>query len=394
MMKKACVFFVFCTVLFIAYSCSQDDNDVTSPQDYNATSSVASEIPVKAPSLQDLVAYYPFEGNTDDQSGYGNDGTLVGGTYVPGQVGNALAFDGDGYVRIPGVGMLDLLPGEAMTIEAWIKLAVDAPNRNAICEREIAGGECWPWYFMTFNSRELYGLVRGCTGAVSGPVLDRDRWYHVALVYENNGIQAVGTLYVDGVPYGPSNMETRNSVGGDIFIGVAMRSDYGSERFQDHFHGIIDEVKIWYGTASASVYLDIKPESCPNPINTSSKGVLPVAILGTADFDVTEIDISTLLLAGVAPIRSSIEDVASPLVDGEECECTTEGPDGLLDLTLKFMTQEIIHAMGSVANDEFRTLTITGTLLDGTPFEASDCVRIVKNKEIYAPTKGDGTLIR
>jgi hypothetical protein len=31
-----------------------------------------------------------------------------------------------------------------------------------------------------------------------------------------------------------------------------------------------------------SVYVDIKPGSCPNPLNTKSKGVLPVAILGTA----------------------------------------------------------------------------------------------------------------
>ena len=36
-----------------------------------------------------------------------------------------------------------------------------------------------------------------------------------------------------------------------------------------------------------SVSLDIKPGSCPNPISGISRGVLPVAVLGTADLDVT-----------------------------------------------------------------------------------------------------------
>jgi hypothetical protein len=93
-------------------------------------------------------------------------------------------------------------------------------------------------------------------------------------------------------------------------------------------------------------HLDIHPQSCPNPLNGSSKGVMPAALLGTEDFDVNDIDVSTLLLEGVAPIRWSIEDVATPVLNGDACECTTEGPDGFSDLTLKFKTQEIVQATG------------------------------------------------
>ena len=53
-----------------------------------------------------------------------------------------------------------------------------------------------------------------------------------------------------------------------------------------------------------SVDVDIKPGSCPNPLNVASKGVLPVAILGSGDFDVTDIDIAPTRLAGVAPKRT------------------------------------------------------------------------------------------
>jgi hypothetical protein len=66
------------------------------------------------------------------------------------------------------------------------------------------------------------------------------------------------------------------------------------------------------------VFVDIKPGSCPNPFNVKSKGVLPVAILGAEDFDVTMIDPSEILLSrdgieeGVPPLRWSYEDVATP----------------------------------------------------------------------------------
>jgi hypothetical protein len=48
----------------------------------------------------------------------------------------------------------------------------------------------------------------------------------------------------------------------------------------------------------SDIYIDIKPQSFPNPLNVKSKGVLPVAILGTEDFDVSEIDVSSILLEG------------------------------------------------------------------------------------------------
>jgi len=171
--------------------------------------------------------------------------------------------------------------------------------------------------------------------------------------------------------------------------------------------------------------VDIKPTSCPNPLNTKSQGVLPAAILGTKDFDVSTINVSTVRLEGVEPIRSSVEDVATPvsesvqappvtLVNGTEpgmvnidvstvtrehsvrnaagtgylsapvsslkdsCECTTDGPDGFGDLTLKFRTQEIVRALGEVSDRDTLMLTLTAELMDGSELEGHDCVLILK----------------
>ena len=65
---------------------------------------------------------------------------------------------------------------------------------------------------------------------------------------------------------------------------------------------------------SLQVSFDIRPQSCPNPINTDLKGVLPVAILGTDDFDVTQIDPATVRLNDVAPLRWSLRDRSTPFV--------------------------------------------------------------------------------
>ncbi|MHC4456321.1 MAG: hypothetical protein ACYS0I_04350 [Planctomycetota bacterium] len=126
------------------------------------------------------------------------------------------------------------------------------------------------------------------------------------------------------------------------------------------------------------VDVDIKPKSCPNPLNVKSKGVLPVAILGSDVLDVSMIDVASIRLAGVAPIRSNYEDVAAPLIDGRVCECTKEGPDGYTDLTLKFKTQEIVDVLGEVVNGDVLLLTLEGVLYDGTPIEGEDCIRVKK----------------
>lgn len=154
-------------------------------------------------------------------------------------------------------------------------------------------------------------------------------------------------------------------------------------------------------TGIVPVAIDIKPTSCPNPfhlkpdgtpvadynvldlreihsaaVSPSDKSVLPVAVLGTADFDVTLIDPESVTLAGVSPLRWALEDVAAPLADPDECECTTAGPDGYLDLTLKFNRAEIAAALGPFADGDYIPLELLGELSDGRQIQGFDCVWI------------------
>lgn len=165
-------------------------------------------------------------------------------------------------------------------------------------------------------------------------------------------------------------------------IGDGSRSIYAVDMDGDGDIDIISDKIDWFENLSSPVLVefDIKPQSCPNPLNVQDKGNIPVAILGTSDFDVLNIDPATILFEGVAPIRWAIEDVTTPVADDEQCDCTTDGPDGFDDLTLKFDAQEIVAALGSVNDGDELVLTITGSLLNGTPIKGSNCV-IIKAKD-------------
>lgn len=139
---------------------------------------------------------------------------------------------------------------------------------------------------------------------------------------------------------------------------------------------------------SISVAFDIKPGSCPNPLNLNSKGVLALAVLGTDEFDVYNIDPATVMLTmngngddSVAPLRWAYEDAATPF-KGELCDCHDHNGDGYIDLTLKFETQEIVNTLGlSSYVGETIPLSLTGNLKEdygGTPIYGQDCVWIIE----------------
>lgn len=120
------------------------------------------------------------------------------------------------------------------------------------------------------------------------------------------------------------------------------------------------------------VVLDIHPGSWPNPINTRSRGVVPMAILGTTEFNVLDIDPTTLTINGLSPVRWALEDVAAPAPEG--LPGTTLGPDGIPDLTLKFDTQALVATLGELTDRQVVTIKIEGKLAGepGQAIEGSD----------------------
>lgn len=137
--------------------------------------------------------------------------------------------------------------------------------------------------------------------------------------------------------------------------------------------------------------LDVHPGSCRNPVNGNSahgrgKAVLHAAILGTAGFDVRDVDPSSVALNGVPTLGWSYRDVGASRDESEsECTCSTRGPDGLEDLRLTFSSADVAATLSSsgeaavaaTRDDGRRMVYVEGRLRDGSQFRGVDCVELV-----------------
>ncbi|MHC4445206.1 MAG: HYR domain-containing protein, partial [Planctomycetota bacterium] len=136
-------------------------------------------------------------------------------------------------------------------------------------------------------------------------------------------------------------------------------------------------------TVIVPINLDIKPDSCPSPLNmnTNNKGRIKFALLGSDKCEVNEIDVNSIAIAGVVfPSKiPTTMDVGTPRPVSQQCECRGHKKDGINDLLIHFPRKEIILALGlnTMERKTVVPITVTGKLLDGTPFEATDCVKLV-----------------
>ena len=342
-----------------------------------------------------LVAHWQLDGDATDSSGNGHDGTVYGNPiWVAESVdGGAVQLDGQGdFISAPAHS--DLQPEFPFSVCLWMKAKNPASNSFIVS----SGPPDDDTYISGFRIQfigDFSGRIKATykNGGPSHPssrhgkdgstILQADTWYHVAAVVR--GYRDID-LYVNGVSEGDYDIGTATSIAysnENFFIG-----SYNESRL--FFDGAIDDVRIYNRALSSdevmqlydfsetlTVHLDIKPGSCPNRVNVRSKGVLPVAILGSEEFDVNTIDPASIRVNDVGPIRSHLEDVAAPLMYPNECECTKNGPDGYPDLALKFDTQQIVETLGEVNRGDTLTLLLTGVLNDETPIEGADCVMIL-----------------
>jgi hypothetical protein len=125
-------------------------------------------------------------------------------------------------------------------------------------------------------------------------------------------------------------------------------------------------------SGQGSVYMlypiDIKPGSYPNSINPGAKGTVPVAILGTPDFDAATVDAATVKLAG-APVKMKKKN--EPMTSLEDVN-----NDGYPDMVVHIDTQKL------KLDEEATVATLTGQTIGDTPddIKGIDTVKVVDKK--------------
>ena len=111
------------------------------------------------------------------------------------------------------------------------------------------------------------------------------------------------------------------------------------------------------------------------------------ALLGSETFDVSQVDPSTIVLEGVPPRGWDFEqvlDATSPACG----DCAALPEDDFMDLVLRFSTPSIVSALMPF-EDEVITVTLSGRMMDDTPFEAVDCILLVGNMKRWDDGSGE-----
>ncbi len=133
---------------------------------------------------------------------------------------------------------------------------------------------------------------------------------------------------------------------------------------------------------------DVHTVSCPNPVNLgrlTGNGVLPSAVLGSSEFDVADVLPETCELEGVPAVRWSREDVSRPYVGNPSNvnDCASEGPDGYLDLSLKFdaptVSAAILERHGSLPHNSAVQVQLSCELAGGGALLGVDVMKVVNN---------------
>ena len=134
--------------------------------------------------------------------------------------------------------------------------------------------------------------------------------------------------------------------------------------------------------------LDMRPGACPNVVHVGGRGIIPAAIVGTRGVDVTQVDTKSLALRradgvggtvkperGLRGPRITLIDLTTP-PEESVCACDRLGPDGLDDLLFEFSLRDLIRKLelGVLRSGTSVEVVLEGLLLDGTPFQASDCI--------------------
>lgn len=112
--------------------------------------------------------------------------------------------------------------------------------------------------------------------------------------------------------------------------------------------------------------IDVKPDSDENPIAPGSKGMIPVVVYSTPDFDATSLDVSTLRFG--SPLTVDNGDGAQPAHVGHVED--VDG-DGLLDLVVHFPTGD------TGFQDGVTEAKLVGQTTDGMAAMGTDSITIV-----------------
>jgi sugar lactone lactonase YvrE len=214
--------------------------------------SKSQTIPAYLPT-NGLVAWYPFNGNANDESGNGNHGNNNGAILVYDRYGvnnSAYSFDGSTHILTNNAGPV----GTGITLSFWYK-----STQNYMMQTISYGSTAWGGYFgayLNHYSAQTTGPCYGPSLTNAGTLINRNaegtidsNWHHAVIIIPTNAQDLTDVItYKDGIQlteicsyanYGAPSPNINS--GNPIKIGGGWYSGYP----YNDFNGQLDDIGFW-----------------------------------------------------------------------------------------------------------------------------------------------------
>jgi hypothetical protein len=214
-----------------------------------------AQVPSYVPT-NGLVGYWPFNGNANDASGNGNNGTVTGATLVNdrfGQANTAYNFDGvSNYIDVPSSSLISNYPN-GQTISFWFKITT-FPNdgkEHYIISKTSSNGQANSYFQIflsnytsvnTFNYR--YGISANQSSQGSNipfAQIQLNTWNNLCFTTDLTTTKT----YLNGVLFMTYNQYS--SIGSNS-SNLSFGKPWSSNATYGYFNGQMDDIGIWNRT--------------------------------------------------------------------------------------------------------------------------------------------------
>ena len=237
--------------------------------------SVNAQVPNYIPT-NGLVGWYPFNGNANDESGNGRNGTINGPTISSDRIGKSNSvYDFDGTNDFISVSNTPF-NNSPFTISAWIYVRDVNNSFNPIVGLGDFSSDYLHKLYFSPNGNGTGKPQIGTQGlndiTSTSNAISINNWKHIVLVfnsYSNSGIQFYvnGVLLSSNTTGGSNNPTPLNATGFNI-------GKHTMGNGTNYFNGKIDELGLWNRALSSSeitdLYIGCQLSISTEPANQSS----------------------------------------------------------------------------------------------------------------------------
>jgi hypothetical protein len=324
------------------------------------------------PTLSDgLIAYYPFDGNANDESGNGNHGIVNGARLTVDRFGNsnhAYAFDGNAYIMVPNSPTIQS-PFEQYSIAVWANTSGWHNGLSSLVCKGVRTAQYRP----QFSSDGRF-LFQERVDVYTDFHANLNTWYFFVTIWNNGNAK----VYVNGSKIGEAN------TGSSVINNEQLEIGRDQPGALEYMIGSIDDIRIYNRCLSEAEIKELYNSSKPNAVTVAADKLSPTS--ATLNGTVNHNGSSTTVTFEYGPTisyNSTITATQSPLT-GTTAQSVSASLTGLTPVTTYHFRVKATNSVGTSYGTDVTFTTPFSSILyvnryDGTCGGNSPCYTTIQN---------------